>query len=201
MSTVPRFRPPPRRTQHADFLALRSPVCFAPRCSRPLLHRIQPKPCRFRARSIWRRIFFSTQSFTRPKRNKALVRVHAASKRGAARAGLQGSARTHPGGHYLPSAFDTVLLISRHVISGSPSLSTHSKGRPTDRRDPFLKQGERGLDEWDGRGLRPSTGSSRQTPCCSLLTGEKAARRAGLRRKTHVISLACQKRTFAQRKK
>jgi hypothetical protein len=29
ISTVPRFQPPPRRTQRADFLALRSPVCFA----------------------------------------------------------------------------------------------------------------------------------------------------------------------------
>src|ERR1035437_1310135 len=27
ISTMPRFQPPPRRTQHADFLALRSPVC------------------------------------------------------------------------------------------------------------------------------------------------------------------------------
>ena len=27
ISTVPRFQPPPRRTQRADFLALRSPVC------------------------------------------------------------------------------------------------------------------------------------------------------------------------------
>ena len=31
ISTMPRFQPPPRRTQHADFLALRSPVCFASR--------------------------------------------------------------------------------------------------------------------------------------------------------------------------
>ena len=30
-----------------------------------------PKPCRFRARSIWRRIFFSTQSFTKPKHSLA----------------------------------------------------------------------------------------------------------------------------------
>jgi hypothetical protein len=28
ISTMPRFQPPPRRTQRADFLALRSPVCF-----------------------------------------------------------------------------------------------------------------------------------------------------------------------------
>ena len=40
---------------------------------------------------------------------KSLIRVHAASKPGAARAGLQGSAQTHPRGHYLPSGFDTVL--------------------------------------------------------------------------------------------
>ena len=40
---------------------------------------------------------------------QSLIRVHAASKPGAARAGLQGSARTPPGGHYLPSGFDTVL--------------------------------------------------------------------------------------------
>jgi hypothetical protein len=40
---------------------------------------------------------------------QSLIRVHAASKPGAARAGLQGSARTCPGGHYLPSGFDTVL--------------------------------------------------------------------------------------------
>jgi len=40
---------------------------------------------------------------------QSLIRVHAASKPGAARAGLQGSARTNPGGHYLPSGFDTVL--------------------------------------------------------------------------------------------
>ncbi len=31
ISTMPRFQPPPRRTQRADFLALRSPVCFASR--------------------------------------------------------------------------------------------------------------------------------------------------------------------------
>jgi hypothetical protein len=29
--------------------------------SHDLLHRVQPKPLRFRARSMWRRIFFSTQ--------------------------------------------------------------------------------------------------------------------------------------------
>jgi hypothetical protein len=40
---------------------------------------------------------------------QSLIRVHAASKPGAARAGLQGSARTHPGGHYHPPGFDTVL--------------------------------------------------------------------------------------------
>jgi hypothetical protein len=40
---------------------------------------------------------------------QSLVRIHAASKPDADRAGLQGSARTCPGGHYLPSGFDTVL--------------------------------------------------------------------------------------------
>ena len=75
---MPRFQPPPRRTQHADFLALRSPVCFASRLMGPIrsgfrrwsnhsvaieqlpsefgtaippTHRAQPKPCRFRAQS------------------------------------------------------------------------------------------------------------------------------------------------------
>ena len=37
---MPRFQPPPRRTQHADFLALRSPVCFASRIMRPLSLRL-----------------------------------------------------------------------------------------------------------------------------------------------------------------
>jgi Transposase len=37
ISTMPRFQPPPRRTQRADFLALRSPVCFATRLIRPIL--------------------------------------------------------------------------------------------------------------------------------------------------------------------
>src|SRR5450759_2130363 len=37
ISTMPRFQPPPRRTQHADFLALRSPVCFASRLMGPFL--------------------------------------------------------------------------------------------------------------------------------------------------------------------
>ena len=37
ISTVPRFQPPPRRTQQADFLALRSPVCFASRFMGPIL--------------------------------------------------------------------------------------------------------------------------------------------------------------------
>jgi hypothetical protein len=37
ISTMPRFQPPPRRTQRADFLALRSPVCFASRLMRPIL--------------------------------------------------------------------------------------------------------------------------------------------------------------------
>jgi hypothetical protein len=40
---------------------------------------------------------------------KSLIRVHAASKPDAARAGLQGSARTHPGNHYHPPGFDIVL--------------------------------------------------------------------------------------------
>jgi hypothetical protein len=40
ISTMPRFQPPPRRTQHADFLALRSPVCFASRIMRPLSLRL-----------------------------------------------------------------------------------------------------------------------------------------------------------------
>jgi hypothetical protein len=39
ISTMPRFQPPPRRTQHADFLALRSPVCFASRLIRSTLLR------------------------------------------------------------------------------------------------------------------------------------------------------------------
>src|SRR5271165_3258844 len=37
ISTMPRFQPPPRRTQRADFLALRSPACFAPRLMGPIL--------------------------------------------------------------------------------------------------------------------------------------------------------------------
>src|SRR5215468_9507004 len=37
ISTIPRFQPPPRRTQHADFLALRSPVCFASMLMGPIL--------------------------------------------------------------------------------------------------------------------------------------------------------------------
>jgi len=37
ISTMPRFQPPPRRTQHADFLALRSPVCFASMLMGPIL--------------------------------------------------------------------------------------------------------------------------------------------------------------------
>jgi hypothetical protein len=40
---------------------------------------------------------------------KSLIWIHAASKPDAARAGLQGSARTHPRGHYLPPGFDIVL--------------------------------------------------------------------------------------------
>src|SRR5258708_26993914 len=32
-----------------------------------VFHRFQPKPLRFRARAIWRLIFFSTQSLTKPK--------------------------------------------------------------------------------------------------------------------------------------
>jgi hypothetical protein len=37
ISTMPRFQPPPRRTQRADFLALRSSACFAPRLMGPIL--------------------------------------------------------------------------------------------------------------------------------------------------------------------
>jgi transposase-like protein len=37
ISTMPRFQPPPRRTQRADFLALRSPVCFTSRLMGPIL--------------------------------------------------------------------------------------------------------------------------------------------------------------------
>ena len=37
ISTIPRFQPPPRRTQRADFLALRSPVCFTSRLMEPIL--------------------------------------------------------------------------------------------------------------------------------------------------------------------
>ena len=37
ISTIPRFQPPPRRTQRADFLALRSPVCFTSRLMGPIL--------------------------------------------------------------------------------------------------------------------------------------------------------------------
>jgi hypothetical protein len=37
ISTMPRFQPPPRRTQRADFLALRSPACFARRLMGPIL--------------------------------------------------------------------------------------------------------------------------------------------------------------------
>ena len=40
---------------------------------------------------------------------KSLIRIHAASKPDAVRAGLQGSARTRPGGHYHPPGFDIVL--------------------------------------------------------------------------------------------
>jgi hypothetical protein len=35
--------------------------------SHGLLHRVQPKPLRFRARSMWRRTFFSTQSLMKLK--------------------------------------------------------------------------------------------------------------------------------------
>jgi hypothetical protein len=109
--------------------------------------------------------------------------------------------------------FDTGAVISAmpclsrgrnpiRLIRSFPPAKHTFPGRPTDRREPFLKQRERGLDEWDGRGLRSRlAGSSRQTACYSLLTGERAALRAGLRHKTHVISLAYPKRTFARRKK
>jgi hypothetical protein len=36
ISTMPRFQLPPHRTQHADFLALRSPVCFSSRLMGPI---------------------------------------------------------------------------------------------------------------------------------------------------------------------
>ena len=39
---------------------------------------------------------------------KSLIRVHAASKPDAVRAGLQDSARTCPKGHYLPPGFDII---------------------------------------------------------------------------------------------
>jgi hypothetical protein len=57
------------------------------------------------------RLSFSLKIGTTGSRvpQQSLIRVHAASKPGAARAGLQGSAQTHPGGHYLPPGFDTVL--------------------------------------------------------------------------------------------
>ncbi len=94
ISAMPRFQLPPRRTQHADFshcallfalpqglwdLPCRSGFrrwsnhsiaveqlqsLVQPSFTPP---RAQPKPCRFRARSKWRRIFFSTQSFTKPE--------------------------------------------------------------------------------------------------------------------------------------
>jgi hypothetical protein len=93
ISTVPRFQPLPRRTQHADFphcaLLFASPQglwdlsCrgdFRQRSANPvtlnsrrvsyshcLLHRVQPKPFRFRARSMWRRTFFFTQSLMKLK--------------------------------------------------------------------------------------------------------------------------------------
>jgi hypothetical protein len=39
---------------------------------------------------------------------KSLIRIHAASKPDAARAGLQDSARTRPRGHYHPPGFDII---------------------------------------------------------------------------------------------
>ena len=39
---------------------------------------------------------------------KSLIRIHAASKPDAARAGLQDSARTRPRGHYPPPGFDII---------------------------------------------------------------------------------------------
>ena len=35
-----------------------------------VLHRVQPKPFRFRARSMWRRTFFSTQSLMKLKHSQ-----------------------------------------------------------------------------------------------------------------------------------
>src|SRR5580692_7572119 len=40
---------------------------------------------------------------------KSLIRVHAASKPDAVRAGLQSSPRTRPRSHYLPPGFDIIL--------------------------------------------------------------------------------------------
>jgi hypothetical protein len=39
---------------------------------------------------------------------QSLIRIHAASKPDAARAGLQDSARTRPRGHYHPPGFDII---------------------------------------------------------------------------------------------
>jgi hypothetical protein len=57
------------------------------------------------------RLSFSLNSEATGSRvpQKSLIWIHAASKPDAARAGLQGSARTHPRGHYLPPGFDIVL--------------------------------------------------------------------------------------------
>ena len=55
---------------------------------------------------------------------KSLIWIHAASKPDAARAGLQGSPRTHPRGHYLPPGFDIVHCIStRHQRFAGARLS------------------------------------------------------------------------------
>jgi hypothetical protein len=52
---------------------------------------------------------------------QSLIRVHAASKPGAARAGLQGSARTPPEATTFPPV-STPSCEFRHVISGSLAL-------------------------------------------------------------------------------
>jgi hypothetical protein len=69
------------------------------------------------------RLSFSLRIGTTGSRvpQQSLVRVHAASKPGAAQARLQGFARTHPGGHYLPPG-STPSCEFRHVISGSLAL-------------------------------------------------------------------------------
>ena len=60
------------------------------------------------------RLFCGTWEPVAPMLREKL-RIHAASKPGATRAGLQDSARTRPRGHYLPPGFDTIQRFStRH---------------------------------------------------------------------------------------